>query len=279
MVNLTLGFVISLIGAGWALQRRHLSRDGALGAVVLGTVVFGLGGWPWGLLLVAFFLSSSLLTHYRQGQKRRLAPELVKGGQRDLLQVLANGGWAGFLTVLYAATDQTSLFFAFLGALAAVNADTWSTEIGMLSPRTPRRITSLKPTRRGASGGVTLLGVLAGLTGGVFIGSLALAFLLLLAVPWLRPPQAPALPGFAVALPFVSGLAGVLASLFDSLLGAKLQGVYYCGRCRHEVEQSPDRLGHAVVHLRGLTWLDNDGVNLLSSIFGSLVALGLWWLL
>lgn len=273
-----LGVLMALGGAAWGLYRGHLSRDGALAAAGVGGMVFGLGGWLWGLVLVAFFLSSSYLTRYRQPFKRRMAPHLAKGGRRDLYQVVANGGWAAVISLAVFIYAETPYFFAFLGSLAAANADTWATEIGLLSNQLPRRLTDLRPTRRGASGGVTLLGLLASLTGGTFLGTIAL-LLMILRVPLVDHSLLTPLPSFAVALPFIGGLAGLLASLFDSLLGARLQGVFYCGRCRQEVEQDPDKLGHPSVHLRGWRWLNNDGVNFLSTVFGSLVGVGLWALL
>ena len=61
------------------------------------------------------------------------------------------------------------------GALAAVNADTWSTELGVLSSGRPRLITSLKPVEKGTSGGVSLVGTLAALAGAALglVGTMA----------------------------------------------------------------------------------------------------------
>lgn len=268
------GMAVSVLGAWWAWRQRHLTSDGAVAAAALGAAVFVLGGWLWGLLLVGFFVSSSLLSRYRERAKRAMAPGLAKGGRRDTGQVLANGGWAGVVALATLWQEPSILFFAFLGSIAAVNADTWATEIGMLSSQRPRRLPRLQPSRRGSSGAVTLLGLLASLTGGLFVGTLALG--LILGDAWL---EGVALPAYSVALPLMGGLTGLLASLFDSLLGGVLQGVYYCGICRQEVESHPDRLGHPSVLLRGRSWLDNDGVNFLSAVFGSVLGATLWWLL
>ena len=77
-----------------AYRRRSLSRSGVLGAVLVGTAIFGFGGWVHGLVLIAFFVGSSLLSHYHVSQKARLAEKFAKGSQRDLGQTLANGGLA-----------------------------------------------------------------------------------------------------------------------------------------------------------------------------------------
>jgi len=72
------------------------------------------------------------------------------------------------------------------------------------------------------------------------------------------------------------GLAG---ALFDSLLGATVQGIYFCDRCRKETERPVHRCGAQTRRLRGWTWLNNDWVNFLSSLVGGLVAMELatWW--
>ena len=76
---------------------RSLSAGGVLGAAIVGTTVFGFGGWVRGLVLIAFFASSSLLSHYRDAQKAGLAEKFAKGNRRDLAQTLANGGLAALL--------------------------------------------------------------------------------------------------------------------------------------------------------------------------------------
>ena len=48
-------FLLSLLIAAVAYRMHSLSPSGVAGAVVTGTLIFGLGGWAWGLLLIAFF--------------------------------------------------------------------------------------------------------------------------------------------------------------------------------------------------------------------------------
>ena len=72
---------------------------------------------------------------------------------------------------------------------------------------------------------------------------------------------------------------GLVGSLFDSLLGATVQGMYYCERCAQETESAVHRCGQPARPLRGWGWLNNDVVNLLASLLGGLVAALLAWLL
>jgi len=172
--NLLVGFFLSILIAAAAFRARSLSTSGVLGAMAVGTVTFGVGGWAWGLLLIAFFISSSALSHYRGMLKANLAEKFAKTGRRDIAQVLANGGWGAILAVLALfVPDRWPLFAAYVGALAAVNADTWATELGVLNPTPPRLITNGRRVAVGTSGAVSLWGWAAAAAGALFIGLVA----------------------------------------------------------------------------------------------------------
>ncbi len=261
------GLCLSAVIAGLAYRKEALAPSGALGAVIVGTAIFGFGGWDWGLLLIAFFVSSSLLSSYRRSIKETLADKFAKGSRRDLGQVLANGGLGAILALASYFWPHSLWLPAFLGVMATVNADTWATEIGVLSKRAPRLITTWKAVPIGTSGGVSLLGTAAALGGGGLIGLLAL---ILIAIGNLLR-RAP-LPNGLIWLPVVGLAGGLFGALADSLLGATVQGIYYCDRCDKETERPVHLCGERTRHLRGWTWLDNDWVNLLSSAAGGAVA-------
>ena len=107
---------------------------------------------------------------------------------------------------------------------AVVNADTWATELGVLNPTPPRLITNLrKVVEKGTSGGVSLVGTLASLAGAGIVGLLA-ALISPTGIDW----------KFFVWI----SIAGLLGSLFDSLLGATVQATYYCPSCQKETEHA-----------------------------------------
>ncbi len=237
-------------------------------AIIVGTTIYGLGGPAWWLLLIAFFASSSALSHFRAAQKVVLAEKFAQSSRRDMWQVLANGGLGALLAVTYAVEPWSWLGAAFVGSMATVNADTWSTELGVLSPRPPRQITTGRPVEPGTSGGISLRGTGAALAGAAFIGLLAGAVVIGQGRLW---------EGGSLFLAAI--VAGLLGALFDSLLGATVQQIYYCDHCRQETERPVHRCRRKTRPLRGWPYLNNDGVNFLSSGVGAIIAGGIWVLL
>lgn len=248
------GALLAAIIGLLAWQKRALTPSGVLGAVLTGTLLFGLGGWVGGVALVTFFVSSSLLSKLFRRQKADVEADFAKTGTRDIGQALANAGIAAAAAVGYAATGQAAWIGAVLGALAAANADTWATELGVLAKAAPRLVTTFKPVPRGTSGGVTVNGTVAGLAGAGLVG-LAGAL---------------ADPALWRLLPWLA-LAGLAGSFVDSLLGATVQGVYWCPACQKETERLVHRCGAETRLHRGLAAVSNDLVNLLATLAGAAV--------
>ncbi len=265
--QLLTGFGLAALVAYAAYRAGSLSASGAWAAWLTGGVIFGLGGLAWAALLLTFFVTSSALSRLFARRKAAFHEKFSKGSRRDWGQVAANGGLGALCAVLLwpLPAAQPWAWAAFAGAMAAVNGDTWATELGVLSPAPPRLITSGKIVERGTSGGVSLTGYAAVVGGAAVIGLAAALFS--------PPAQRLALLGAVIA-------AGVAGSSFDSFLGATWQAVYRCPQCQKETERHPlHTCGSPTQRLRGLPWLDNDLVNLGCSLVGALVAAGLWQLL
>lgn len=252
-----LGFALAVMISAAAMRTKALTESGAAASVLVGTLVITLGGWTPALLLVLFFLSGSLLSRISSLRNPEVGASFAKGGRRDARQVLANGVLPAFFSLLITAAPGLDGLAGVLGSLAAATADTWATELGVLSVRPPRRITDWRVVPAGTSGGITLLGTVASLAGALLIGA-----------------AASLLRGSIDLLP-VAALSGGMGSALDSVLGATLQARYFCSSCGMHTEQHPIHAicGGQTSFSGGVRWLDNDVVNLLANASGAIIAL------
>lgn len=248
-----LGAALTALVAIAAYKTQTLTRSGAGAAFIAGTIAIG-AGWSWGFLLLALFVSASILS--KLGEKRKSAlvgPVVEKGGERDAWQVAANGSVFVAAAAAHIALGGAHWFAIAIGALAASTADTWSTEIGTSRRRVPRLIISGRKVPPGTSGGLTIAGTLGAFAGAIFAAVGA------------------RIAGWPVSFPAV--VAGGLGGAFgDSLLGATIQSKRWCEKCGSSTEREIHSCGTPTIHSGGLKWLNNDGVNFISTIIGGLVA-------
>ncbi len=263
-MDLLLGFTLGALIGFLSWRAGALTVSGAVAAFITGGLIFGLGGLPWAILLLVFFISSSAFSRLPSKRKVALNEKFSKGSRRDWGQVLANGGLGTLLVIAQIIWPEEAWpWIAYCGAVAAVNADTWATELGVLSPHQPRLITNGKVVERGSSGGISLAGSLAALGGATAIGLLASCF----------PFQPTASSATRLSLILAVVLGGLTGSFFDSLLGATVQAIYTCPRCQKETERHPTHSCGTVTQLkRGWPWLNNDWVNLFCSVAGAITA-------
>ena len=263
------GVILSAVAAFTAFRLKMLNYSGAVGAFLLGVVVFGAGGVRWAAVLLVFFISSSGLSRLFSKRKHLMEEKYAKGARRDAGQVAANGAVAGVMALLGGLLPGNPLpWLFFCAAFAAANADTWATELGVLNPGWPVSARTLKKVPPGTSGGVSLIGTLA--AGG---GSLLVAITGFLLWP-VEVGTERKLAGLLVIT--VAGLAG---SFIDSLLGATVQAIYWCPECRKETEQSPvHSCGTSTELMRGYRWMTNDVVNAICTL-GAVVITAIGWLL
>lgn len=229
------------------------------------------------LCLLAFFISSSKATKYKQEVKKEIEDDFKEGGQRNWLQVLCNGGMATELSLLYLLDIGSSdlpvdfrhqyraswLGIAVLGAVACCNGDTWASELGtVLAKGDPFLVTSWQRVPKGTNGAVTVVGLVSSLLGGMVIG-LAYFVGVFMSASALDLALAPN----QLLLVLVGGLGGLLGSLLDSLIGASLQ---FSGR-DVKTGKIVEVAREGVVPIAGKMVLDNHSVNLVSSILTALL--------
>lgn len=250
-VLLAAGTLLNGIAAVLALRRGSVDAGGAVAGTAVGAIIFGFGGPLWWIVLMVFFVTATAAGRVGHREKTWLSRIHQKGERRDLFQVLANGGLGALTAVLYHATGNPSWAAAFAVSFAASNADTWASEIGVLSRVPPVSLVGFRRLPRGISGGVTLLGTTAALVGSLLIGAVfGLENLSLRVLP----------EGFLRVLLFV-GAGGFAGSLVDSLLGATVQACY----------ASPDPASPATERRRGATGVENELVHGLSFVNNDVV--------
>ncbi|XP_038612076.1 transmembrane protein 19 isoform X1 [Tachyglossus aculeatus] len=272
--------VVPVLIVSNGFKKKSLDHSGALGGLVVGFILT-IANLSFFTSLLMFFLSSSKLTKWKGKTKKLIDSEYKEGGQRNWIQVFCNGAVPTELALLYMIengpgeipVDFTKQYTAswmclsLLGALACSAGDTWASEVGpVLSKSQPRLVTTWEKVPVGTNGGITLTGIVASLLGGTSVG-LAYFLTQLVFVDDLdiSAPQWP--------LVAFGGLAGLLGSILDSYLGAAMQ---FTGLDENTglVVNHP---GNAVRHISGKPILDNNAVNLFSSVLIALLLPSVAW--
>jgi uncharacterized protein (TIGR00297 family) len=241
-----------------AVLLKTIDGRGFLASVAVGvSVIFG-GGLSWFAIVGIFFALGVAFTWYKYGYKKKLGTAQGKGGERNWPNILANGGVASIAALGELLQPNNAFAALFLGSMGAAAADTVATELGLLSKMPPRLITrphvSVPP---GTSGGVSPLGFAGAILASFVIGIMAY-FLGILNYS----------PG-VLSLCVVGGISGAMV---DSVLGAGIQRKGYCKVCLKQVE-SIRHCGEKTVMTGGVSFVENNLVNLLATLAGGIVAL------
>jgi uncharacterized protein (TIGR00297 family) len=249
-----IGTAVAALVSRAARATGSLTETGAMAAIVVGSFAVA-GGWSWAVLLFAFFATATALTRWRRPLKQVQATDRAAfDSARDAVQVIANGGLFALGALVLGFFPNAAIAAATVGALATATGDTWATEVGTGALATPHSMLTWQPVAPGESGGITAAGTVAGVCGAAMIGGLAF------------------LMGHPLIVATAGAAGGIGGMLGDSILGATLQSVRWCDTCGAHTEQRVHSCGNATRHLRGLAWLDNDGVNGLATAFGAVLA-------
>ncbi|NXJ59296.1 TMM19 protein, partial [Rostratula benghalensis] len=272
--------LVPLAIATQGLKKKSLDHSGALGGLVVGFILT-VANYSFFTSLFVFFVTSSKLTKWKKDIKKQIDSEYKEGGQRNWVQVFCNGGVPTELALLYMIENGPGeipidfskqytaswMCLSLLGALACSAGDTWASEIGsVMSKSKPRLITTWEKVPVGTNGAVSFVGLLSSLLGGMTVGiAYFITQLIFVTDLEISAPQWPIIV-FGAA-------AGFLGSIVDSYLGATMQ---YSGFdqnigmvVNHQTKDSK--------HICGKPILDNNTVNLFSSIIIALVLPSMSW--
>jgi len=250
--SFSLGVILAFLIAALSYYLKFLEGSGSVATFLLGVVVFGIGGWKFALPILAFFILSSIISKLGKQRKQALAEKFQKSSRRDVWQVLANGGIAGVAVLCWNYFPNEWWYYIFVGAVAAANADTWGTEIGVFSKINPRSIINFKPVAVGSSGGITPLGTFGALLGSAVIAGVAAVYIK------------------NAAITFIILISGFIGSVVDSYLGATIQAQYRCPNCRKITEKTQHCHDFKTELVSGWAWIDNDVVNGICTLMGAI---------
>ena len=226
---------------------RKLTPVGAACSAAIGFIVLAALGFGGLVLLLLFFVPCSAV-------KRK---DGTVHGPRKAVQVLANGLVATAAAILGMTGNMSSALLLFGTAVAEAASDTMAGEIGRRSARPPVSILTGLPVLPGMSGGVTPHGFAAGLGSSIVIA--AAWHLLFEGTTWMGAS--------AVA---ACGFAGCV---FDSFLGASCQAIYE--DAEGKLTEEPETDGKVNKQVRGVRFMDNNMVNLVSNAASCALCLAL----
>jgi len=245
----------------FAYKINVIDKYGALAAVPIGFIILYFGATSWFIVLLLFFLISSLFTKYKYKQKQMMGLAEENNGARGWRNVLANGGPLAAIAILYYISHNNPIFMlCFVGSISFALSDTVATEVGLLSKVKPRSLLTGKQIDKGQSGGVTIQGEIAALIGSLLIGTvygllisenISLRILIILSA---------------------AIIGGMISTNADSIFGATIQAKYRCINCRKYLEKRSIHCSFPTIQEKGISIINNNAVNFISAIIGAAIS-------
>ncbi|NJN23524.1 MAG: TIGR00297 family protein [Acaryochloridaceae cyanobacterium RL_2_7] len=161
-----------LVALAIVTPKKILTPMGLAHAWVLGTVTWGILGWPGFTLVMFYLVAGSGITFVGMEEKEAAGIAEERSGQRGPGNLWGSAltGTVCAITSVFIPTLLPLLKLGFVASFATKLSDTSASEVGKAYGKRTFLITTFKPVPRGTEGAVSLEGTLAGL-----IGSLILA--------------------------------------------------------------------------------------------------------
>lgn len=189
--------------------------------------------------------------------RRRVQPSRTHGHGRGFLQILVNGGLGTAAMVMYGATGLTGWMAVSFAAIGGCFIDSVSSDVGRLSHVRPYDLLRRQQVPTGLSGGVSALGTGA-----------AAAFCVLITL-YCRFAA-----GMDARTAMLVGVLSFTQTALDTVLGSLWQRKHRCEVCG-ELTEKAEHCGRVTVYASGVRWMDNNMVNLLSSLLTTALAAAL----
>lgn len=243
-----LAIISILFITSFAYFKKQLTLWGSITAILVGFIFYLTGRWLFLGPLFVFFITSSIVTNINKKYKKQTTSKIhEKSSSRDTFQVLANSLIALIFAILYYKTKNTIFEIAVFIAFASYNADTWASELGIISKQDNIFLFGFKKVQKGISGAVTIFGLICSLLGSLLIGFIyffkEINFKILLVIT----------------------IYGFISALIDSILGQLCQVLYYDKTNNLYTEKKYTNKTENL-KVKGFSWTNNDFVNLLAPL-------------
>lgn len=251
LFQLLTGFLMASAAAIVTLSKRALTVPAAGLACVFALLICGMSGWRQSAFLIGMYAVVFTANLIFRKQNVATGKGTVK---RGFSQILANGGPAVLLIVLFYFTKTEAFLFGYYASIFEVMADSIASDVGVFSRTPPRDICTWKKLPTGMSGGISVLGCISSL---VCVVGITLA--------------AGATNQWNIIQILVVLFASYGGMLLDSVLGSRLQLRLRCNICGKQTEHR--------IHCRcktvydgGLFFMTNSVVNTLCTAAAGLAA-------
>ncbi len=171
-----------------------LDKYGLMLALAMGLLIAVFGGLSYLALILIFLFSAVVATKYENRRKREMG---IYEHERSWENVLSNG----LLPTILAVGSPFLGSIPYIATLAAVSADKFASELGVLSGN-PIYLGSFASVRAGKSGAVSVVGFVASLLGAALIATISIFIF------GINPTQA-----------LIITLIGFAGSVIDSVVG------------------------------------------------------------
>ena len=240
----------------FALSKNALTRGGVALALALDFSVscaFGNRGFA---VLCSFFAGAIIVDKIKNAKKNKgRGKTRTENDCRNYMQVLANGMVAFVASMAFLITENKVFVIPFVASLAEAFSDTVASGIGVFADKT------YDPFKRqkcecGLSGGMSIEGTCASLVAAFLISFIAYAL---------------GFAGYGVKEFFIVAFCAFIGAVFDSLLGSVLQVKYKCCACG-KITEREEHCSLPTKKYSGVSYIDNDVVNILSCAFSAILA-------
>ena len=207
-----IGFCINFILICIFCKIPLMTKGGWISAGILGTILWGCLSWQGWTSVVFYLLLGSLVTKIGYKFKKEKGIAEKRGGRRGPENVWGSAATGLVLAMMTKFNFANEVLFkvGFAASFSAKLADTFGSEIGKRFGKDTYLITSLKKVERGTEGGISLEGTLASVLGAIFMAFIMLRLSLI---------------STKIHFIFVA-VSGFLATLTESIIGAKFQNKY-----------------------------------------------------